>query len=351
MRIVMVTGSKPPDFCGIGDYADMLTQALNAAGAQTELFHTGDWRLQRLPAIARALAATRADLFHIQYPTLGYRRSLVPVVMPQLVRAAPWVVSLQEFSVYRKLRQKALLPFALTDAVVFTNGIERERFKRAAPWMRALAEVIMIGSNIPVGATRARDVRVVAYFGQISPDKNLEDFLALAQRARAAGAPFRFRLIGGIPAKFRAYALPFLEAARAAGIEAELDLPPEAVADRLANVGYAYLPFPDGVSIKRSSLMAAMLNGVIVLAPYGALTDDWLRGFIVETATPETALAALHRLDGDAGAREAIRAQTLVAARELDWGVVAQRHIALYRAVIAQHAERHQRAGNRAERA
>lgn len=351
MRVVMVTGSKPPDFCGIGDYADMLTRALNANGIQAELFHTADWRLQRMPAIARALAASRADLFHIQYPTLGYRRSMAPVLMPQLVRSAPWVVSLQEFSVYRRIRQIALLPFAFTDAVVFTNGIERERFKRAAPWLRAAAEVIMIGSNIPVGATRGRDQRVVGYFGQISPDKNLEDFLVLARRARAAGAPFTFRLIGGIPAKFRDYAMQFLAAAAEAGVAAELDLSPEEVADRLANIGTVYLPFPDGVSIKRSSLMAAMLNGTVVLAPYGVLTDDWLRGFVVETPTPESALAALERLDRDPEAREQIRARTREAARELDWNVVAQRHIALYRTLVTQYAERHHRIGNRPERA
>jgi len=351
MRILMITGSKPPDFCGIGDYADMLTRALNAAGAPTELFHTSDWRPRRFPAIARALSASRADLFHIQYPTLGYRRSMVPVLMHLAVLSAPWVVSLQEFSVYRKIRQMALLPFALQDAVVFTNGIERERFKRAAPWMRAPAEVIMIGSNIPVGKTRERDVRVVAYFGQVSPDKNLEDFVVLARQARAADAPFRFRIIGGIPAKFREYAVPFLAAAHDAGIETELDLSPEAVADRLANVGTVYLPFPDGVSIKRSSLMAAMLNGTVVLAPYGVLTDDWLRGFVVETPAPADALAALRRLDGDTAEREAIRARTIEAARELDWGVVAQRHIALYRTLIAQYAERHHRTDNRAERA
>jgi glycosyltransferase involved in cell wall biosynthesis len=347
----MVSGSRPPDFCGIGDYADMLTRALNAAGTPTELFHTSDWRWHRLPAIARALAASRADLFHIQYPTLGYRRSMVPVLMPQFVRTAPWVVSLQEFSVYRRIRQVALLPFALADAVVFTNGIERERFKRMAPWMRAPAEAIMIGSNIPVGTTRTRDMRLVAYFGQISPDKNLEEFVVLAHRARQTGAPFRFRLIGGIPAKFQDYAVPFLARAREVGIEVESDLSPEAVADRLANIGAVYLPFPDGVSIKRSSLMAGMLNGTVILSPYGVLTDDWLRGFVVETPTPVAALAALERLDRDPAEREAIRARTLEAARELDWSVVAQRHIALYRTLVTQCAERHHRTDNRTERA
>jgi glycosyltransferase involved in cell wall biosynthesis len=345
MRILMITGSKPPEFCGIGDYADRLTRALNAAGTPTELFHTADWRPHRLPAIARAIAASRADLFHIQYPTLGYRRSMVPVLMPLFVRSAPWVVSLQEFSVYRKLRQVALLPFSLTDGMIFTNGVERERFKRAAPWMRSPDEVITIGSSIPAGTTRARDLRLVAYFGQVSPDKNLEAFLALARQARAAGAPFRFTLIGGIPAKFRDYAGPFLAQAHEAGIATELDLPAEAVADRLANVGTVYLPFPDGVSIKRSSLMAAMVNGTVVLAPYGAMTDDWLRGFVVEAPTPADALAALHRLDAAPADREAMRTRTLEAAREVDWGMVAQRHITLYRTLIAQYAERHHRVG------
>jgi hypothetical protein len=88
-----------------------------------------------------------------------------------------------------------------------------------------------------------------------------------------------------------------------------------------------------------------------VLSPYGVMTDDWLRGFVVATPTPADALAALHRLDADPADREAVRARTLEAARELDWGAVAQRHITLYRTLIAQHAGRHHRVGGRPKRA
>jgi glycosyltransferase involved in cell wall biosynthesis len=336
MHVLLVTGSLPPEFCGIGDYTAVLARHLQEAGVRVEFFHTRDWRLHRLPAIASAIRARGADIVHMQYPTLGYGRSLVPSLVPLLARAAPFVVTLHEFSVFRKLRRPWFVPFALAARmIVFTTETERDRFRRFAPWKRAGDTVIPIGSNIPAGVTRARDPLTVTYFGQINPLKGLDEFIGLARLGAARGAPYRFRILGGIPARYRGFADGFLATARAAGIELVLDRPAEEVADILANTAFAYQPYEDGASTKRGSLLASLVNGVIVLAPYGPQTSDWLKEVVVEAATPDAALAALDRLAGDEAGNAARHARVAAAAQRVDWRQIAQRQIAVYRDLLA----------------
>lgn len=88
----MVTGSYPPDKCGVGDYTYHLVKSLSSlknielalltSTYPTEDYHVGNirilhnkrgWKLRNLFNIRRLIAEFNPDILHIQYPTIGYR--------------------------------------------------------------------------------------------------------------------------------------------------------------------------------------------------------------------------------------------------------------------------------------
>lgn len=104
MRLMLVTGSFPPMQCGVGDYTRQLAIALAAipgnhvavltsaecvtppdGTASPEIFAVmKGWRLIELVKAISLMRRWRPDVVHIQYPTQGYRRGLLPEVLPLL---------------------------------------------------------------------------------------------------------------------------------------------------------------------------------------------------------------------------------------------------------------------------
>jgi glycosyltransferase involved in cell wall biosynthesis len=339
MRVLLITGSYPPAVCGIGDYTAVLERHLRALGLDVGVFHDCDWSSAATLAAARAVRAHRADLYHLQYPTLGYGRSVAPSLLPLLVRTAPFVVTTHEFSIFRTIRRPWFLPFAArARLMIFTNEKDRDAFQRYAPWSRAERAVIPIGSNIPAAPPQPREARRVTYFGQLAPQKGLEHFLALARLNNQRNSGYRLTILGGVPGRYRDYAQTQLAAARELGIETILDRPAPEVAERLARTTYCYLPFIDGASVKRGSLLAALTNKAIVLTTHSDITPDWLRQATVETTGPDHALGELDRLEQAAQARNAIQAQLDAVGPRFAWDDIAQHHLALYRRILAARA-------------
>jgi glycosyltransferase involved in cell wall biosynthesis len=263
----MVSGSWPPEACGVGDYTERLCRELEAGGVSVVRF--SDPRLSRIYSrhvIRRAIEA-ECDLVHIQYPTAGYGRSYIPAALPAAVRDKPVVVTLHEYSVFRWYRRHWFAPYARRCAArIFTTDEERLLFERRFPSRSGLDDTIEIASNIPAAISDGKCDRTrIVYFGLIAPNKGIEDVLTLAELARAAGSPFSFEVIGAVQEKHRNYADAVRRRGEAAGVAFFFNIPDDAVAKRLASAGCAYLPFPDGASGKRGTLAAALINKLIVI--------------------------------------------------------------------------------------
>jgi glycosyltransferase involved in cell wall biosynthesis len=325
--VVLVSGAWPPTRCGVGDYTERLTESLAAGGIDVIRFGAeidfGTWNAGR---IARRLAAIQPDLVHLQYPTVGYGRSLTPAAIPLLVRGVPHVVTIHEFSSFRYYKLPWFGSFCFADTLIFTTDSEREIFYRRM-WLKpARTEIVPIGSNIPVGPNISRVPGTVGYFGLLMPVKGIEAFLALAELSK--DTDLRFALIGAIPSGFEAYGRRIVEQATSMGIELHLEQTPEQVAERLKSLSYCYLAFPEGVTEKRGSVLAALVNGAMVLTPHGPDTPDWLRSATIDTPSPEA--AARYLLDRPTPPLhdkfERIRDR-------IDWRTIAARHVEIYMSV------------------
>ena len=104
MKVLMVSGSWPPEPCGVGDYASRLSDALEDVGI--DLLRFGGKQALRMRNLHQSLGQVRnleADIIHLQYPTMAYGRSFAPPLFAMLAEV-PVVVTLHKFDGFRFYR-------------------------------------------------------------------------------------------------------------------------------------------------------------------------------------------------------------------------------------------------------
>ena len=295
-RVVVVTGAHPPDVCGVGTYTERL---MAAAPPHWSLFVERDWSPGAAPGILRRLLRRRPGTVILQYPTENYGWSLVPhllVAFGRLTGRWSTILALHEFtSLTRKSRTALALASRFARGIVFTTQAEREAALAHALFAaRAPTRVVPILSNIPfTPAPRPFEQRSIelAYFGHIRPNKGLEAFLATIGRLRSQdGGRTRVAMVGMVPAGYESFGDSIAAGCRAVGCELILDRDESTVAALLNDIRILYLPFPDGVSARRGSVLAGFGNGALVAAPLGPATPPALAPAVIPcTGAPEDA--------------------------------------------------------------
>jgi glycosyltransferase involved in cell wall biosynthesis len=327
--------------CGVRDYAVRLAESLRDTGVDARVLAPASWTLRDWVPFVRTLRAEPLDILHLQYPSIGHRASLLPHALGLSSGARRFVATLHEHSALQRPQRIANHLFrATTRRLIFTTDYEARAFGagRRVP-------VIPIGSNVPAhpGSPTRRDI--VLYFGQIRPEKGLEDFVELA--ALSAGAPTRFVIFGSAPPRWRDYgdALRSRAGRNVAWIE---DASLTAVAEAMATATAAYLPFPDGAGLRRGSLLAALSNGLPVIAPFGPSTTVELRAALLEAESPEAALFCLRLLRSDPARARSIGEAGRPLARRFSWKAIAGAHVAVYQAALERDADATPRREHRA---
>jgi glycosyltransferase involved in cell wall biosynthesis len=418
----MISAEYPPQPGGIGDYTRRLAQALEERGQHAFVFTIADRRFQIIDLAApslhphspfshrqsswgwrigrdvgAALEQIRPDILHIQYQTGAYGMHPAINFLPWRLRRTPRrpaiVVTAHDllppylFPKAGWLRQwvtRRLLADA--DAVVVTN---QEDFSQVAwDWRLAIGDtgsiakarspaLIPIGSNIAVAPApgydrtlwRAQlqigaDQTLLAYFGLISRSKGLDTLLDALARL-----PERFRLliVGGAATapEDRAFAEGIRQQIAGLGLKLRVTITGHCaeaeVSAHLLAADIAALPFADGASFRRGSLLAALVHGLPVvtttlattdqgrkpnpdeptraslLAPRPSILRTLVDGENVLLAPPGDAVAlasAIERLARDARLRERLGASGRALAAQFGWDAIAARHEQLYQRLI-----------------
>lgn len=283
---VMVSGSFPPDVCGVGDYTGRL---MEAAPARWRMFVQRDWALSAMPGILSRLLRQRPADVVIQYPTQGYGWSVVPhllAVIGALSRRFRTTFALHEFSSLSKKAQLALaLVSHVTARFIFTTEAERDHARRHPLFSRRVpVSVVGIISNIPLSDTwpcfGARAIEL-AYFGHIRPNKGLEAFLDVVQALRTECPEIRIAIMGEIPTGYEVFGEMVARRLAAIGGELILGLDDPAAARMLRDIRILYLPFPDGVSARRGTVLAGLGNGAVIATRVGADTPPALLSAVI----------------------------------------------------------------------
>ena len=334
MKVLLITGSYPPDICGVADYTARLEESLQKAGAEVTVYTGRRWGLRNSPDIAREISAIGADILHIQYPTTGYGWKLGPQLISLL---RPLVVTLHECSQAHVLRQLSLYPFSLrSPRIIFTNEYERGYAQRFAPWIESRSILIPIGSNIPIATNQPKHSgKIVTYFGLIRPQKGIEQLLAVARIVKTQKKGFGIRIIGTVMPGREQYYKYLQNEAQDLPVQWILGLAGDELARTLAETEVAYLPFEDGASERRSSLIAMLTNGAAVITTRGRHTPSAMIGAVLLANSPDQAVVLAEELFDSPERKAALQLKAATYAEQFAWDDIATEHIAIYQELIS----------------
>lgn len=305
LRIVMVTGSCPPMRCGVGDYTAHLVERLSEA-ADVKLVTSRDgeieapcpviavkgWSAWRMPALALRLSRLQPDIVHLQYPTIGYGFKLGPQMLVMILRlmGIRTVVTLHEFKHARFLRKLASIPHILfASSLVFAADSELQSVLAWIPVLktsiRAKSSIVPVGPGIfPATAPEVKEPGrplTVAFFGLFYPGRLIEQSIEAFRLASLSAPGIRLLMAGDRHPRYQEY----FDSLRA---EAESSLPDgrvtwllgresQELAEAFSGVDVFVLPYPDGASFRRTSLLTAMSFGKAVITTVGPDTPGDLR--------------------------------------------------------------------------
>lgn len=347
MKWHILTGEYPPACGGVGDYTALLAQALADAGDSVDVWAGGPVqpsisirrRVHALPdafgpqsrAMLDEAFAAAPGVVLLQYvPNALGRRGMNVAFCGWLVeqrRAGRDIrVMVHEPYFYFTLRR----PWRNLVAIV--QRVMAERLVRAATqlyyssanWHAYLAAygadrraiVVPVPATIPADPPRAAvsefrrafapGARVVGHFGTFGADVAGE-LSAIIPALLERDGNLRVILIGRDGDRFLRDLARRVPAA-AERVHATGALGPADVAVALAACDVLCQPYPDGVTTRRTSVMAGLHNGIATVSTLGPLTEDvWRESgavVLVPQGDNDTAVAQLRRLLDDRAAQK-----------------------------------------------
>ncbi len=377
MRVGLITGEYPPLPGGVGDFSAQLAAALAAHGAEVQVLTDARcaaappipgvtvhplvrrWGWGALP-LARAWALRHGvTVANVQYQAAAYALG-APIHFIFDALTVPGVVTFHDLRIpylFPKaggLRVAAINHLARTaHAVIVTDPADEAELRRRG--IPRPIQHIPIGSNIapapPPGYDRAawraqhgvaEGEWLLGYFGFLNHSKGGDTLIEALARLVQAGHPAKLALIGGqagasdpTDAQFGAQVA---ERIARHGLEPRLIrtgyLDPAGVSAWLLACDVLTLPYRDGVSLRRGSLMAALAHGCAVVSTHAHPLNPHLRDGDTLCLTPPADPAALAdmvaALCADPARRQRLGAAARQTARHFEWPAIAQATLNVY---------------------
>lgn len=376
MRIGLVTGEYPPMQGGVGAFSRVLGQTFarlghdvvmitRQQGTQTDegimLHHEiGDWRASSLFALRKIAKQHRLDVINLQFQTSAFDMSPAIHFLPQVMGDIPVVTTFHDLRVpylFPKagpLRGWIVKHLARTSAgVIVTNHEDLAQVHELPRHM-----LIPIGSNI-LSHAEAPESRMwrekagagdgdflIGYFGFINHSKGVDVLLHSIAEMRSKGVSVKLILVGGRTGASdptnAIYALEIDHLIDKLGLASDVHwtgfVDEEAVAAYLNAVDVIALPFRDGASYRRGSLMAAIHHGCAIITTQPVLHIpifvDGKNMRLVERDNSELLADALCQLVENEPLREALKRGTQSLRQHFDWDVIARETLSFYEHVI-----------------
>jgi glycosyltransferase involved in cell wall biosynthesis len=380
LRVAMITGSYPPDLCGVADYTWHLTEALGNLGLEIDVYtisggetgvggndrvhrRTTGWGWGELKGLVHHLSAKAPEVVHLQYQTAlfgkGWAITLLPLLMRRAEMRTHLVVTLHDLNGPRVIpripatgRPAVRYLASRADGMVVTNeldlatisnwGIQRDRLR-----------LMPVGPTIPVEPQAegerdrlreslgiGRNESLFVYFGLVMRDKGLRTLVEATVLLPRAG--WRMLLIAS-PRDRREeeWRRGLQELAASLGMEDRIiwreRLPPGEVSRHLSASDIGVLPFEEGISTRRSTFAVMMAHGLPLVS---TKPRKWPRIFATEC--PAMLVPPRHPLELARTMRILLERRSVRAemsrrswkmARNLSWRQTAADTEALYRTI------------------
>lgn len=334
MRVLFVVGSYPPDICGVGDYTSCLVSALKQQGIDAQVITGQDWRFIAISKLLKRIDSYNADIIHIQYPTYGFHKYLGPQLL-SILRSC--VTTIHEVSQVHILRQLSLYGFSMrARKIIFTTEGEKRFAELWCPWISYKSSLIPIGVNIPLAENFPRILTkdIIGYFGLIRPEKGLDQVIELASILREKESRFSIRIMGKVVQGRESYYSSLLALSKGLHIEWCIDVDDQSLANLIASCKFAYLPFPDGVSERRSTALTFMRAGVGIITTRGSQTPRYMDQAMCFALNPEEAFKIIDELSSRPDKLQNLQRHAKELSQRYTWENIAREHIMLYSELI-----------------
>lgn len=382
-KITFLTGEYPPMQGGIADYTAHLARQLRGLGVAPAVlisrkYPGGQTPVDGVPVypalsgwggrcwreIPRFLQTHPADILHIQYQAAAFD-------LAGWVNGLPWYLRRRQtplkivttfhdlripylFPKAGPLRRRAILALArYSDAVICTNA-EDAAVLRGYPWGTHVVE-IPLGNNVavhpPDGYNRrawrqslglAENSLALAYFGFLNESKGGEDLIAVLARLVERGVDARLLLVGGevgdSDPRNADYARRVRRLIEERGLASRIiatgyvDLPE--VSAHLLAADAAVLPYRDGVSFRRTTLIAVLGHGLPVVSTFPRVdVPGVVNGETMLLADPQDVdglTNAVLRLNADLALRDNLAQNGARLAARFSWAQVAADTVKVY---------------------
>ena len=396
--VLLITGEYPPSEGGVGDYTCRLGLALEEIGVKNRALTLPPPQPQpvgveagptsplpnsiplviprvTLRRVLAALRGTRSSVAHIQYQTVAYAMrptvNLLPIMLRFLWRGKV-VVTFHDLRVpYLFPKAGALREWAnrlmarASHVAIATNPDDAARLR---DWGVRRVRLIPIGSNIrnspPAGYRREEwravhglgpDTTLLAYFGFLNSSKGLDDLLRALRILREEG-DYRLLMVGGglgsSDSTNASTSAALDKLAGELGIRERLIwtgyLPPQEVSAALLASDLAALPFADGASFRRGSLLAILEHALPLITtlsirnPQSAIRNPhWpnlvhgKNALLVPPGDPQALAASIRRLAADPHLQAELSAGARQLAPFFRWEAIAKQHADVYRTALS----------------
>lgn len=376
LKIGLVTGEYPPQQGGVGDFSRELALALAAQGHAVHVItHRGataqpalklhpivrSWGFLALMRIANLARSIPLDIVNIQYQAAAYGLTLPIHYLPKFLGKIPSVVTFHDLRVpylFPKaggLRRRAVNMLARSAGnVIITNFDDHFRLEREGG-VRRFAE-IPIGSNINPQEvyTGQRNLEygkrfglsatatVLGYFGFLGASKGGHTLL----RTLAQLPDHQLLLIGGQTGSSDptnvAYAAELDALANELGIQDRIHrtgyLSPADTTQAFLSCDAMVMPYSDGASLRRGSLMACLAHGMPTITTHPIMVVPELQDkqniYFADSKDPQALANAVQTLTADAALRARLSAGALGVAQQFTWDKIAAKTADFFEKIV-----------------
>jgi glycosyltransferase involved in cell wall biosynthesis len=378
MRIGIVTGEYPPMQGGVGMFSYILAQTFCTQGHSVAIFssqHTrmtddiplantvNSWNFASLRAISRWADAQKLDVINLQFQTAAFQMSPWIHFLPQVTGKIPVVTTFHDlrfpylFPKAGFLRDWIVMHLAKSSAgVIVTNHEDFTRVKSLPN-----STLIPIGSNIltatspdfqrdawRASAGASANEVLLAHFGFINRSKGIETLLDNMAKLRREGVPVKLVMIGGRTGSSdptnAAYADEIDRKIEALDLKAHIFwtgfINDEFVSDYLHAADMVMLPFLDGASYRRGSLMAAIHHdcAIVTTTPQVEIPSfqDGKNMRLVPPGNSQALSNAIRQLIEQPSQRASLQKGASELKHQFDWSAIARDTAAFFQRIVEE---------------
>jgi glycosyltransferase involved in cell wall biosynthesis len=384
VQVGFVTGEYPPMQGGVGAFTREVARAMADAGHGVQVFTRAEckdssepgitveagverrWGWRALKQVAQWIeqiqgSGNKLDAINIQFQTAAYDMHPAILWLPSRIKDIPVVVTFHDLRVPYLFPKAGPLREAMVrkiardaDAVIATDRADEAMLRER--W--AIPEVcwIPIGSNVtaalPTGFDRQQqraqigvgpDDLLISYFGFLNESKGGLILVEALARLVEQDVPAHLVMIGGRAGSSDPTNYQYGERFDALVGQYDLDkrvhwtgfVDDEQVSAHFYVSDLTALPYLDGVSLRRGTLMAALAHGRAIVTTHPQTNAPELDG-VVETAAPNdpNSLAkAIIRVWRDADHRRTLEQAAAQAAQYFTWTQIAERTIEFFESI------------------